>query len=250
MIQPIVSLHDVSAKYQGVITALQNISISVADGTIVALVGSNGAGKTTTLKAISNLLVPEGGRVTGGKIMYKGSNIERTEAFELVNNGLVQVLEGRRCFAHLTVEENLLAGGYASGCSKRETQDRLEQTFTWFPRLKTRRKSLAGLTSGGEQQMVAIGRALISNPNVVLLDEPSMGLAPIIVQEIFEIVKRLNKEQGTTFVLAEQNLNLALKYADYGYVLENGRMVLEDTAANLLKRDDIHDFYLGGAVGG
>tara|TARA_B100001057_G_scaffold249329_1_gene249624 strand:+ start:1053 stop:1808 length:756 start_codon:yes stop_codon:yes gene_type:complete len=250
MTDRIITLTNVSASYQNVIVALQNISLSVKTGSIVALLGANGAGKTTTLKGISNLLKAENGAITGGSITFDSKDIKYSDAYELVNAGLVQVLEGRRCFPHLSVEENLLAGAYAVGTSKLETIERLETIYGWLPRLKSRRNSLAGLTSGGEQQMLAIGRALISRPRVVLLDEPSMGLAPIIVKEIFEIVRSLNQETGTTFVLAEQNLNMALKYSDYGYVLENGQMVLEGLASELIARTDIHDFYLGGGISG
>lgn len=248
MTDKIITLRNVSASYQKVIVALQDISLSVRTGSIVALLGANGAGKTTTLKGISNLLKAENGAITSGAITFDGRDIKYENAYELVNAGLVQVLEGRRCFPHLSVEENLLAGAYAVGTSKLETIERLETIYDWLPRLKSRRYSLAGLTSGGEQQMLAIGRALISRPRVVLLDEPSMGLAPIIVKEIFEIVRSLNRETGTTFVLAEQNLNMALKYSDYGYVLENGQMVLEGIASDLIARSDIHDFYLGGGI--
>ena len=248
MTDKIITLTNVSASYQKVIVALQDISLSVKSGSIVALLGANGAGKTTTLKGISNLLKAENGAITSGSITFDGRDIKYENAYELVNAGLVQVLEGRRCFPHLSVEENLLAGAYAVGTSKLETIERLETIYDWLPRLKSRRYSLAGLTSGGEQQMLAIGRALISRPRVVLLDEPSMGLAPIIVKEIFEIVRSLNQETGTTFVLAEQNLNMALKYSDYGYVLENGQMVLEGLASELIERSDIHDFYLGGGI--
>lgn len=248
MTDNIITLTNVSASYQKVIVALQDISLNVRTGSIVALLGANGAGKTTTLKGISNLLKAESGEITDGSITFDGRDIKYENAYELVNSGLVQVLEGRRCFPHLSVEENLLAGAYAVGTSKLETIERLETIYDWLPRLKSRRHSLAGLTSGGEQQMLAIGRALISRPRVVLLDEPSMGLAPIIVKEIFEIVRSLNQETGTTFVLAEQNLNMALKYSDYGYVLENGQMVLEGLASELIARSDIHDFYLGGGI--
>ena len=248
MTDKIITLENVSASYQNVIVALQDVSLSVQAGSVVALLGANGAGKTTTLKGISNLLKAESGAITSGSITFDGKDIKYANAYELVNSGLVQVLEGRRCFPHLSVEENLLAGAYAVGTSKSETTERLKTIYGWLPRLKARRNSLAGLTSGGEQQMLAIGRALISRPRVVLLDEPSMGLAPIIVKEIFEIVRFLNQDTGTTFVLAEQNLNMALKYSDYGYVLENGQIVLKGLASELIARTDIHDFYLGGGI--
>jgi len=248
MANKIISMNNVCASYQGVIIALQDISLSVEVGAIVALLGANGAGKTTTLKSMSNLLSAENGEITSGTVRFDGADTKNTDAYKLVNSGLIQVLEGRRCFPHLSVEENLLAGAYAVGVSKVETQLRLKTIYNWLPRLKSRRESLAGLTSGGEQQMLAIGRALISKPRVVLLDEPSMGLAPIIVKEIFEIIRHLNKDEGTTFVLAEQNLNMALKYSDYAYVLESGRIVLEGQATELIKRNDIQDFYLGEGI--
>ncbi len=240
-------VQDVEAIYDQAILALRGVSLTVAEGAIVALLGANGAGKTTTLKAVSNLLRAERGAVSRGSITFKGEAIARQDPADLVRKGIAQVLEGRHCFAHLTVEENLLSGGFVRRASRRALNHDLDQIYTWFPRLKTRRTSLAGLTSGGEQQMVAIGRALMTKPQLVLLDEPSMGLAPMIVQEIFDIVRGLNRDQGVSFLLAEQNAALTLKYADYGYVLENGRVVAEGAAPDLAQREDVKDIYLGSA---
>jgi branched-chain amino acid transport system ATP-binding protein len=211
----------------------------------VALLGSNGAGKTTTLRAVSNLLKAERGEVTKGAIEYKGSRIENLTPSDLVRRGVVQVMEGRHCFAHLTVEENLLTGAYSRKAGRAEIAADLEKVYAYFPRLKTRRTSQAAYTSGGEQQMCAIGRALMANPKMVLLDEPSMGLAPQIVEEVFEIVKDLNTKERVTFLLAEQNTNMALRYADYGYILENGRIVLDGEAQALRDNADVKEFYLG-----
>lgn len=239
-------LRNVEALYGQAILAVRDVSLKVEEGTIVALLGANGAGKSTTLKAISNLLGPARGRVSRGEILWRGEDIGNLTASRLVASGIVQVLEGRHVFPQLTVEENILAGGFVGKPSRRALLDQLEQIYSWFPRLKQKRKTKAGLTSGGEQQMVAIGRALMTSPRLVLLDEPSMGLAPIIVQEIFEIIRTLNQQSGVSFLLAEQNANLALKYAHHAYILETGRVVLSGPASELAARDDVHEFYFGG----
>ena len=238
---------NMEALYGQAILAVRDVSLKVEEGKIVALLGANGAGKTTTLKAVSNLLGPERGKVSRGSILWQGEPVSGLSASRLVARGVVQVLEGRHCFPQLTVEENILAGGFVRKPGRAELLADLEQIYSWFPRLKQKRKVKAGLTSGGEQQMVAIGRALMTKPRLVLLDEPSMGLAPIIVQEIFEIIHTLNRQSGVSFLLAEQNDNRALRYADYGYILENGRVALSGTAEELQRREDVHDFYLGGA---
>lgn len=243
-------VRNVEALYGQAILAVRDVSLKVEEGAIVAVLGANGAGKTTTLKAISNLLGPERGKVSRGSITWRGEPVSRLSASRLVAKGVVQVLEGRHCFPQLTVEENILSGGFVRKPGRAELLADLEQIYTWFPRLKEKRKTKAGLTSGGEQQMVAIGRALMTKPRLVLLDEPSMGLAPIIVQEIFEIIRTLNAQSKVSFLLAEQNANLALRYADPAYILENGRVALAGTAEELRARDDVHDFYLGGAAGG
>ncbi|RUW61838.1 ABC transporter ATP-binding protein [Mesorhizobium sp. M7A.F.Ca.US.008.03.1.1] len=239
-------IQNMEALYGQAILAVRDVSLKVEQGKIVALLGANGAGKTTTLKAVSNLLGPERGKVSRGSILWQGEPVSGLSASRLVAKGVVQVLEGRHCFAQLTVEENILSGGFVRKPSRADLQRDVERIYTWFPRLREKRKVKAGLTSGGEQQMLAIGRALMTKPSLVLLDEPSMGLAPIIVQEIFEIIRILNSEQGVSFLLAEQNANLALRYADYGYILENGRVVLSGTAEELRAREDVQDFYLGG----
>ena len=228
---------------------LRGVSTALTSGEIVGLIGPNGAGKTTTLKAVSNLLRAERGDVTKGSIVYKGEEIQSLTANELVKRGCIQVMEGRHCFEHLTVEENLLTGAFTRKDGSAAINHDLERVYTYFPRLKERRSSLAGYTSGGEQQMCAIGRALMSKPNMMLLDEPSMGLAPQLVEEIFEIVRRLNEQEGVTFLLAEQNTNIALKYANYGYILENGRVVLDGNAAELRENADVKEFYLGISEG-
>jgi len=230
-----------------VILVLKGVSLQVPEKSIVAILGGNGAGKTTTLRAISNLLKGERGAVTKGSIELRGERIENLTPADLVERGVVQVMEGRHCFAHLTIEENLLTGAY-SRTSKSEIAANLEKAYTYFPRLKLRRTSQAAYTSGGEQQMCAIGRALMASPTMVLLDEPSMGLAPQIVQEVFDIVKDLNAKEGVTFLLAEQNTNMALKYSDYGYIMESGRVVMDGPAAELASNEDVKEFYLG--VGG
>ena len=231
-------------KSFGGVHAIENLSIDFAPGTLSAVIGPNGAGKTTTLRAISNLLKAERGEVTKGSIELRGERIENMTPADLVNRGVVQVMEGRHCFAHLTIEENLMTGSYTRK-DKAEIARNLEKVYNYFPRLKTRRTSQAAYTSGGEQQMCAIGRALMTNPSVMLLDEPSMGLAPQIVEEVFEIVKDLNSKEKVTFLIAEQNTNMALKYADYGYIMESGRIVMDGQASDLRNNEDVKEFYLG-----
>jgi branched-chain amino acid transport system ATP-binding protein len=243
--RPLLAVSNIEVVYDHVILVLKGVSLQVRERGIVALLGANGAGKTTTLKAISNLLRAERGEVTKGTIMLAGRSITALSPSDLVKLGVVQVMEGRHCFEHLNVEENLLTGAYTRADGKAAVQHDLEMVFGYFPRLKERRRALAGYTSGGEQQMTSIGRALMARPKVILLDEPSMGLAPQLVEEIFAIVARLNAEAGVTFLLAEQNTNVALRYADYGYILENGRVVLDGAAANLRGNEDVKEFYLG-----
>ncbi|HLU15214.1 MAG TPA: ABC transporter ATP-binding protein [Burkholderiaceae bacterium] len=245
--ETLLDVNGIEVIYNHVILVLKGVSLTVPDKGIVALLGGNGAGKTTTLRAISNLLRGERGEVTKGYINYLGERIENLSPSELVKRGVVQVMEGRHCFAHLTIEENLLTGAYTRK-DRGEIAANLEKIYNYFPRLKDRRKSQAAYTSGGEQQMCAIGRALMSNPRLVLLDEPSMGLAPQLVEEVFNIVLELNQKEGTTFLLAEQNTNMALKYADYGYILESGRIVMDGNAHDLATNQDVKEFYLG--VGG
>jgi branched-chain amino acid transport system ATP-binding protein len=248
-IAPTLGVKDVEAIYDRTVLALRGVSLEVPEGTVVALLGANGAGKTTTLKAISNLIRAELGAVTRGHILYRGADITHADPADLVREGLVQVLEGRHCFAHLTVEENLVMGALSRRPSRAALSEELERTYALFPRLRDRRSTKAGYTSGGEQQMVAIGRALMARPKLVLLDEPSMGLAPQVVDEIFATVRALNRREGTTFLIAEQNAAVALAHADHGYVVENGRVAAEGTAAELLGRDDVKSFYLGGGAG-
>lgn len=243
------SINNIEVIYDHVILVLKGVSLEVPEKGIVALLGANGAGKSTTIKAISNLLASERGVVTKGTINFEGTNIADMSPAELVKMGVVQVMEGRHCFEHLTVEENLLVGAYTRRDGRKGTQESLEMVYEYFPRLRERRKSQAGYTSGGEQQMCAIGRALMSNPRMILLDEPSMGLAPQLVEEIFEIVKKLNQEQGVTFLLAEQNTAVALRYATYGYIMENGRVVMDGDAADLRENEDVKEFYLGVSDG-
>ncbi len=242
---PLLAVKNIEVIYDHVILVLKGVSLEVPKGGIVALLGANGAGKSTTLKSISNLLRAERGDVTKGSIEYKGERIETLTPNDLVKKGVIQVMEGRHCFGHLTVEENLLTGAYTRQDGRAAIARDLEMVYGYFPRLKERRKSQAGYTSGGEQQMTAIGRALMSKPETILLDEPSMGLAPQLVAEIFEIVVKLNKEQGVSFLLAEQNTTIALKHAHYGYILENGRVVLDGTAEALRGNEDVKEFYLG-----
>ena len=241
----ILDVNGIEVIYNHVILVLRGVSLAVPKGKIVALLGANGAGKTTTLRAISNLLKSERGEVTKGSITYKGEEIQNLTPADLVKRGVIQVMEGRHCFEHLTIEENLLTGAYTRNMSRGDLDASLEMVYQYFPRLKTRRASQAGYTSGGEQQMAAIGRALMANPEMILLDEPSMGLAPQIVVEIFEIVRDLNTREGVSFLLAEQNTNVALRYSDYGYILESGRVMLDGSAEELLNNDDVKEFYLG-----
>ena len=239
------SINNIEVIYDHVILVLKGVSLAVPKGKIVALLGANGAGKSTTLKAISNLLHAERGDVTKGSVEYKGQRVDQLSPNELVKRGVIQVMEGRHCFAHLSIEENLLTGAYTRNISRAELKDSLDKVYHYFPRLKTRRASQAGYTSGGEQQMCAIGRALMARPEMILLDEPSMGLAPQIVEEIFEIVRDLNSREQVSFLLAEQNTMVALKYADFGYILENGRVVMEGEAEALRTNEDVKEFYLG-----
>jgi branched-chain amino acid transport system ATP-binding protein len=239
------SINNIEVIYDHVILVLKGVSLEVPQGKIVALLGANGAGKTTTLKAISNLLAAERGDVTKGTIEFRGQRVDKLTPNELVKMGVCQVMEGRHCFAHLTVEENLLTGAFTRKGSRAEIRDGLEKVYRYFPRLKQRRTSLAGYTSGGEQQMTAVGRALMAQPSMILLDEPSMGLAPQIVEEIFDIVRDLNKNENVSFLLAEQNTNVALRFADYGYILENGRVVMDGAAEELARNEDVKEFYLG-----
>ncbi len=243
----VLNVNGIEVIYNHVILVLKGVSLQVQEGKIAAILGGNGAGKTTTLRAVSNLLKAERGEVTKGSIELRGERIENQTPADLVKKGVVQVMEGRHCFAHLTIEENLLTGSYTR-TDKGEIEANLEKVYNYFPRLKDRRTSQAAYTSGGEQQMCAIGRALMANPSVILLDEPSMGLAPQIVEEVFEIVKDLNQREKVTVLLAEQNTNMALKYADYGYIMESGRVVMDGAAAELRNNEDVKEFYLG--VGG
>lgn len=243
--ETLLEVNNIEVIYNHVILVLKGVSLTVPKGGITALLGGNGAGKTTTLKAISNLLRGERGEVTKGSIMYRGQPIDDLNPADLVKSGVIQVMEGRHCFEHLTVEENLMTGAYTRRDGKVAVKQSLELVYEYFPRLRERRKSQAGYTSGGEQQMVAIGRALMSNPETVLLDEPSMGLAPQLVEEIFGIVKDLNQKEGVSFLLAEQNTNVALRYSDYGYILESGRVVMDGASADLRENPDVKEFYLG-----
>ncbi len=244
------AVSNIEVIYDHVILVLRGVSLEVQEGQIVALLGANGAGKTTTLKAISNLLRAERGDVTKGQIVFRGERIDQLNPSALVKRGICQVMEGRHCFAHLTVEENLLTGAYTRGALGSGVREDLEKVYKYFPRLKERRGSQSGYTSGGEQQMTAIGRALMARPKMILLDEPSMGLAPQLVEEIFKIVRQLNRDEQVSFLLAEQNTNIALRYADYGYILENGRVVMDGAAASLAENEDVKEFYLGFSSGG
>ena len=244
------SINNIEVIYDHVILVLRGVSLDVSEGGIVALLGANGAGKTTTLKAISNLLRAERGDVTKGTIEYRGERIDRLTPNDLVRRGVCQVMEGRHCFAHLTVEENLLTGAFTRKGPRSEIAAALEKVYHYFPRLRQRRGSLAGYTSGGEQQMTAIGRALMAHPSMILLDEPSMGLAPQIVEEIFDIVRDLNQKERVSFLLAEQNTMVALRHAGYGYILENGRVVMDGVASELLHNEDVKEFYLGLSTAG
>ena len=247
---PYLSVNNIEVIYDHVILVLKGVSLQVPQGKIVALLGANGAGKSTTLKTISTLLRGERGDVTKGEVQFKGERIDQLTPNELVKRGLSQVMEGRHCFGHLTIEENLLTGAYTRSLSRGELKEALDKVYHYFPRLKTRRSSQAGYTSGGEQQMCAIGRALMAKPSMILLDEPSMGIAPQIVEEIFGIVKDLNHKENVSFLLAEQNTNVALRYADFGYILENGRVVMEGQAQDLASNEDVKEFYLGVSSAG
>jgi branched-chain amino acid transport system ATP-binding protein len=242
---PLLAVNNIEVIYDHVILVLKGVSLEVPEGGIVALLGGNGAGKTTTLKAISNLLKSERGDVTKGSIEFKGERTDKLSPSELVRRGVIQVMEGRRCFEHLTVEENLLTGAYTRKDGRGAVSEDIEKVYHYFPRLKERRNAQSGYTSGGEQQMTALGRALMARPSVILLDEPSMGLAPQLVEEIFEIVARLNQDEGVTFLLAEQNTNVALRFAKHGYILETGRVVLDGEASVLAENEDVKEFYLG-----
>lgn len=243
--ETLLEVNNIEVIYNHVILVLKGVSLTVPKGGITALLGGNGAGKTTTLKAISNLLHSERGEVTKGSIIYRGEGVQHLSPEALVKKGVIQVMEGRHCFEHLTVEENLMTGAYARRDGSAAVQADLDLVYQYFPRLKERRKSQAGYTSGGEQQMCAIGRALMSKPETILLDEPSMGLAPQLVEEIFGIVKSLNENEGVSFLLAEQNTNVALRFAHHGYILESGRVVMEGPAADLRENPDVKEFYLG-----
>jgi len=247
---PLLTVNNIEVIYDHVILVLKGVSLEVSEGGVVALLGANGAGKTTTLKAISNLLRAERGEVTKGTIEVKGHRVDALSPNELVRLGVIQVMEGRHCFEHLTVEENLLTGAYTRTEGRGAIAADLEKVYHYFPRLKERRTSQAGYTSGGEQQMTAIGRALMANPRMILLDEPSMGLAPQLVEEILEIVRDLNREEGVSFLVAEQNTMVALRYAEYGYILENGRVVMDGDAEQLRENEDVKEFYLGLSSGG
>jgi branched-chain amino acid transport system ATP-binding protein len=246
----ILSVQNIEVIYDRVILVLKGVSLDVPKGGIVALLGANGAGKSTTLKAISNLLHGERGTVNKGRILFEGEEVHNLSPNDLVRRGCIQVMEGRHCFGHLTIEENLLTGAFTRREGKAEIARELERVYSYFPKLKERRGSLAGYTSGGEQQMCAVGRALMSRPKMILLDEPSMGLAPQIVDEIFGIVKMLNDKENVSFLLAEQNTNMALKYATYAYILENGRVVLDGDTATLKENEDVKEFYLGISTSG
>ncbi len=243
--ETLLEVNNIEVIYNHVILVLKGVSLTVPKGGITALLGGNGAGKTTTLKAVSNLLHSERGEVTKGTISYRGQSIHESDPADLVEKGVIQVMEGRHCFEHLTVEENLLTGAYTRKDGSAAIQQDLDLVYSYFPRLKERRRSQAGYTSGGEQQMVAMGRALMSRPETILLDEPSMGLAPQLVEEIFGIVKDLNEKEGVSFLLAEQNTNVALRFAHYGYILESGRVVMDGPAAELRENPDVKEFYLG-----
>ena len=246
---PLLGLNNIEVLYDDVILVLRGLSLEVAEGRIAALLGSNGAGKTTTLKAISGLLHVEDGEVSDGTIVFDGEEIQGMDAHRIVEKGLFQVLEGRRVFEHLTVRENLLAGGYTRG-TRRWLNAEADKVYHYFPALAERRGQLAGHLSGGEQQMLALGRALMASPRMMLLDEPSLGLAPMLVESIFEIVQRINREEGTTILLVEQNARIALSVADYGYIMEGGRVVLEGAAEELRTNEDVKEFYLGLGEGG
>jgi branched-chain amino acid transport system ATP-binding protein len=241
---PLLRVNNIEVVYEHVILVLKGVSLEVPEGGLVALLGANGAGKSTTLKAISNLLRAERGEVTKGVIEFLGERIDRMDAAEVVRRGIVQVMEGRRKFEHLTVEDDLLTGAYSRRDTHQVKKD-LDLVYNYFSRLAERRNVKTGYISGGEQQMMVIGRALMSRPRLMLLDEPSMGLAPLLVQEIFDIVVRLNEEEKVAILLAEQNAAMALQVARYGYIMENGRLVLDGDAATLRDNEDVREFYLG-----
>jgi branched-chain amino acid transport system ATP-binding protein len=249
VVKPILSVNNIEVIYDHVILVLKGVSLEVLAGGIVAILGANGAGKSTTLKSVSNLIHAERGEVTKGSIEFKGERVDRLTPNELVKRGCIQVMEGRHCFAHLTIEENLLTGAFTRRDGRGAVAESLERVYAYFPRLKERRNSQAGYTSGGEQQMCAIGRALMARPTMILLDEPSMGLAPQIVEQIFEIVQHINVNERVSFLLAEQNTNTALRYATYGYILENGRIVMDGEANALRDNEDVKEFYLGIGTG-
>ena len=247
---PLLAVNNIEVIYDHVILVLKGVSLEVPEGGIVALLGANGAGKSTTLKAVSNLLRSERGEVTKGSIEFRGERVDQHGSpSDLVSKGIVQVMEGRRCFEHLTVEENLLTGAYTRKDGRAAIHEDLDKVYHYFPRLGERKDAQSGYTSGGEQQMTAIGRALMAKPSVILLDEPSMGLAPQLVQEIFDIVQDLNEKEGVTFLLAEQNTTIALRYASYGYILETGRVVMDGEARSLAENEDVKEFYLGVSAG-
>ncbi len=243
----LLAVNNIEVIYDHVILVLKGVSLSVPRGGIVAILGANGAGKTTTLKAISNLLRTERGEVTKGSVEFEGERVDKSSPNELVRRGCIQVLEGRHCFGHLTIEENLLTGAFTRRDGNAAIRRDVEMIYDYFPRLQQRRGSMAAYPSGGEQQLCAVGRAMMSRPKMILLDEPSMGLAPQIVEEIFEIVRKLNETEGVSFLLAEQNTNMALKYANYGYILETGRVVMDGPAQSLRENEDVKEFYLGVA---
>jgi branched-chain amino acid transport system ATP-binding protein len=247
--EPILAVNNIEVIYDHVVLVLKGVSLTVPRGGIVAVLGANGAGKTTTLKAISNLLKAERGDVTKGSIVFEGERVDSMSPADLVRRGCIQVMEGRHCFGHLTIEENLLTGAFTRRDGRAAIRRDMEMVYNYFPRLRQRMKSMSGYTSGGEQQMCAIGRALMSKPKMILLDEPSMGLAPQIVEEIFEIVKDLNAKEDVSFLLAEQNTNMALKYATYGYIMETGRIVMDGDAQALRENEDVKEFYLGVSGG-
>ncbi len=244
----LLQLNNISVVYSDVIQVLKGVSLSVESNRIISLLGSNGAGKTTTLKAISGLLKPENGKVTDGSVLFDGATIQNAAPEEITRRGIIQVLEGREPFKYLTIEENLKVGT-ATRWMKPYRKD-LDMVYDYFPSLVKRRKTLAGYCSGGELQMLVMGRALMAHPKLLLLDEPSLGLAPLVVKEIFRIIRRINREQGTTIVLVEQNANMALQIAHYGYVMENGKIVMEGAAEDLRENPDVREFYLGMGAGG
>jgi len=249
MSTPILEVLNIEVVYNSVALVLKGVSLSLPEGGIVAVLGANGAGKTTTLRAISNLLRAERGEVTKGQIKFRGDRVDNLSPNELVRRGAIQVMEGRHCFGHLNIEENLLTGAFTRRDGRAAIHRDLEKIYGYFPRLKQRRQSLAGYVSGGEQQMCAIGRAMMANPKLILLDEPSMGLAPQVVEEIFEIVRDLNTRENMSFLVAEQNTNLALRYAEFGYIMENGRIVLDGAASTVRDNEDVREFYLGVSGG-